>query len=925
MPPTSPSFQNQALPGSDLITAAARAIVAQEQARLPNLAALTILLPNLHAAKAMERALADAAGLPTLLLPKLTTLRNLAAEVLPDCGLLPDSQRGAMLYQALRDRGWFRQTDLWQATDDLARLMDELTRYRVALPASLDEFVRRLEQAYRAKAGASLQFEARLVHELWYAMNRGTDGRADSAAYYHLQLAQVAAGATGPLYGVGLDELTPAETEFLESYTTRQPVLLLGRAALPDDHPDPVASLLAAAWATQGPHSTPGAEPVAADLRSRALAFRERHATSPLQGRLALFGAHSPEQEAQAVDTQVRHWLLQGVSSIAVVVQDRLVARRTRALLERAQVLVRDETGWTFSTVAASTVVMRWLDTLTSRFFYQELLDFLKSPFVCADWPTGKRKQAVYELERLVRSHGVVAQLEAYRRLAQKEGAGPDTGELLARLDQARAGFSQRQRTLGGWLATLWESLDILGVLHGLAGDAAGAQLLQLLQRLQRELGTDGARFSLSEWRQWLNQQLEAATFRDESIQSPVAFTHLTATRLRCFDAVIVLGADAAHLPGQGQNSVFFNQGVRAQLGLPTIESSEHLLCQDLQALLSGSPRVLVTWQQSRNAEPNLLSPFFERLEALHRLAYGTSLLDENFAAVIAQAIVKCSDESIAESRCAAPSPQIPPQRVPSSLSASGYNSLMACPYQFYGRHVLRLNELDEVQLELEKKDFGEFVHLILHRFHAIHPNITGLNQPQLEQELATISNEVFAAAVDANYLSHAWLLRWLAIVPAYLDWQTEREAQGWRWLEGEAKRQSEISLEGGHTLTLKGRLDRVDQHINGACAVLDYKTQTREVLRKKLAEPGEDVQLPVYAALFGEPLAQAAFVALAKEKLGEVEAAQDLSQLSAAVVQRVVEIFDAMHDGAGLPAQGNEAACQYCEMRGLCRKDYWQ
>jgi hypothetical protein len=24
------------------------------------------------------------------------------------------------------------------------------------------------------------------------------------------------------------------------------------------------------------------------------------------------------------------------------------------------------------------------------------------------------------------------------------------------------------------------------------------------------------------------------------------------------------------------------------------------------------------------------------------------------------------------------------------------------------------------------------------------------------------------------------------------------------------------------------------------------------------------------------------------------------------------------------MPAQGTEAACEYCEVRGLCRKNYW-
>ena len=75
-----------------------------------------------------------------------------------------------------------------------------------------------------------------------------------------------------------------------------------------------------------------------------------------------MIGAASAEQEAQAVDVTVREWLLAGRQRIAVVVQDRLVARRARALLERAQVLVKDEAGWAFSTTSAATAIGRWLD-----------------------------------------------------------------------------------------------------------------------------------------------------------------------------------------------------------------------------------------------------------------------------------------------------------------------------------------------------------------------------------------------------------------------------------------------------------------------------------------------------------------------------------------------------------------------------------
>ena len=440
--------------------------------------------------------------------------------------------------------------------------------------------------------------------------------------------------------------------------------------------------------------------------------------------------AHSLEQEAQAVDSQIREWLQAGKSAIAVIAQDRLVARRARALLERGQILVADETGWTFSTVAASAVVMRWLDAMASRFHHLDLLDLLKSPLIFADWEGGARKHAVYGLEQLVRRHSVISGLHHYRSLAQREGAD-DVLTLLARLDQAQARFGARKRGLAAWLASLLESLEVLGLHQGLAQDLAGEQLLRLLERLQKELGQDQGLFSLSEWRRWLDSQLEAATFRDTGITSPVVFTHLGAARLRRFDGVIVAGGDAAHFPGRGKESAFFNQSVRAQLGLPTFEQDLRRMEQDFTALLADCGTLLITWQGRKNAEPNLASPWVERLEVFHELAYGEKL---------PRRVAEQPGEAagiLVPSPASVPARPCRPNWCRPALSASGYNSLMACPYQFYARHALHLNELDEVQQALEKKDYGEHVHAILHHFHQRYPAIGGCDRAEMEQALS--------------------------------------------------------------------------------------------------------------------------------------------------------------------------------------------
>jgi len=893
-----------------LLSAAASEIIDLERTRLPNLSGVTVLLPNLHAAGEFSRLLREKSGVETLLLPHFATLRNLAESLDVGRERMPVSHRQALIYRALRDKDWFRHGDLWHVSAELLRLFDEITLSQVSLPSSYESFLHLLEQAYRTRSGSPLQFEARLVHEMWHAMSSSGGGALDGAALYHLQLAQLAATATAPLYTVGLNDLAPIESAFFDIYANAQPVHHC-YDAWAETGSGGLGYLLAAAWAN----------PELSDhLQYRAGAFSKVAAISPSSGqpvRLSLHGAHSLEQEAETVAFRVGQWLAQGKTAIAVVAQDRLVARRARALLERAAVLVADETGWTLSTTSASTVVMRWLDNLDSRFHYQDLLDLLKSPFIFTAWDPARRRHGVFRLEPLIRKHSVVSHLNRYRALAGEE---EEVVELLEALAEAQKLLEKRKaRALAEWLQGLLASLDVLQIRAGLQRDLAGEQLLQLFDRLHHELAHDTTSFTYSEWRQWLNQQLEEAVFRDDSITSPVVFTHLAACRLRSFDGVIIAGADASHLPGEGRESVFFNQTVRVQLGLPDRRAALEIERQNLTALIIACPEVWVTWQERKNGEPNPLSPWFERLEIFHVLAYGTSLKVES-ADYSLQFSARSSQPSVL---AAHPAPVLPAQLVPATISASGYNSLVACPYQFYARHALRLNELDEVSTALEKRDYGEYVHDILHRFHHFYPVLSGQDVAMLQQGLHDISREAFARAIEADFVSHAWALRWEASIPGYIVWQLAREQEGWRWQEGELARTLDIPLTSERQLVLRGRLDRVDKR-GSALAVLDYKTQSAEGLKKKLKQAGEDVQLPCYALLLGEMPLQVAFVAVDEEEVGQVEAIEDVSDLAEANRERLRDIFDALYQGKPLPAQGIAQACDYCEMRGLCRKDYW-
>jgi ATP-dependent helicase/nuclease subunit B len=881
---------------------AAERIIAAHADLLPDLSRLIVLLPSLHAAAPFAHALVRAARCPTLVLPQLTTLPQLARQMPLTVEETPDLLREEMLYAALRAQGWFAEQDRWQITRALLRLFDELTLNRVGLPADAAGFTQRLAQAYGVAEGETLRFEAHLVHTLWRAHQDALAGQPDATTAYVMRLAQLARDAARPLYGIGLMELSPVEVECLCRYAERQPVRLFAPAVFSGEA-DPLQAVLAAAWE----HTSP-------PLRERGRQLKSSLAQSPLAGRLALFGAGSLEEAARAAEHQVRQWLAEGRQRLAVVAQDRLAARRLRALLERAQILVEDETGWTLSTTSAASVVMRWLDLIAADFHHRELLDFLKSPLVFADLEAGARREAVYELEQLIRSRNLVSRLDHYLAAAQ-EGES-ESLPLLQRLAAAHRILSGQARPLGGWFDALFTTLDTLGITPALERDVAGRQLLDLLADLRQQAAAATHRFSLAEWRRFLDSRLEQATFRDPSIESPVVFTHLAAMRLRTFDGVILLGAGEDELPSRSEGGPFFNEAVRRELGLPTRREATSLERRSLALLLASSPRVLAIWQKRREGEEALPSPWLDGLATLHDLAWEQTLM-------AAEALPMLHGHAPQQAGTPRPAPRLAPHQVPCRISASGYRSLLACPYQYFARHVLGLNEEDEVQVEMEKQDFGNVVHDILARFHARHPGLAAAEAEAAEGALRRVSEEAFAPLTAQNYLNHAWKFRWEKLIPAYLAWQGEREKEGWQVREQEVARTVELPLRNGSTLLLTGKLDRLDAR-QGELAVLDYKTGEARRLKKNLERPGEDVQLPVYTLLAEKRVRMAGFLSLSGDKVELVPFPRDLVAEAEAIEARLIDLFDALHEGAPLRAQGVAETCAHCEMAGLCRRSFW-
>ena len=956
-------------PGGDLLTALADRLVADHADTLPDLSGIRVLLPDPLAGARLRRLLLERAaahGHGALLGPAIETLRHAALAAGGGERLISEQARELLLVAALREHpALFGDGNPWAVAESLLTLFDELALSGADPGPELDGFAERLARGYgtSARGAGALDLEARLVHTLWHAWHEQMDGDGflDAANAYARGLTTLAADDPGPLYLAGFTSLQDVEGRAVARLLERGAAVLVCHepraAAPPGDEPplEPLLELAERHASAAPPADSPLGGLLSAvyddagePLAERAQAFARQTPKSPAADRLAFYRAGGTEEQAQAVELQVRRWLLDGHQRVGILTDDRRLARRVRALLERSGLTVRDAAGWALSTTAAAALLERWLQCVEEDFPFRPLLDVVKSPFL----ETGDERDTwlatVYRLEQdLIHHEGVARGLNRYRRHLEfrRHRLPGDMGDrlapvarLLAHLEEAAAPLTPladgAPRPPGELLAAVQASLAALGAESGLAADAAGARLLRTLEEMRRGGGDEAPAVTWGEFRAWLGRNLERTRFVPPVENDRLVLADLGHGTLERFDALVLAGAERAHLPGEAAASPFFNDAVRRQLGLPPAARRRAARFRQFRHALEAAPRVLVSLRAREGDEDIAASPWVDGLQAFHRLAYGDGLEAAGLASLVGAPNTRPASEPEAPRPAphTRPAPAALPALVPQTVTAGAYQELMDCPYQFFAARCLHLAAPETIREALEKSDYGERVHRCLEAFHG---HVRGLPGPLEEPVsaagraratalLTEIAEAVFAADTEDNFLHRGWLQRWLAALPAYLAWQQGRET-AWRPDAVEVRAERPDFAPG---LNLKGRLDRIDRGEEGY-AVLDYKTGA--LPDRAAVEEGEAVQLPFYALLAEgsghTPVARVEYLALDGDRVGSrsvLEGDETVEPLKSAVGERLKGLMDAVREGAGLPAWGDEATCGRCRMEGVCRRQAW-
>lgn len=828
--------------------------------------------------------------------PPLVTTLELAAARFAPCAVRPSVARTLEIFDALGRMPSARGSDRMSVAQRLSGALDKLDL--VELLERVDALDERAREAYGARGWLAAQAEIESLRALRLAVGSAADpmrARFDSCA-------RLAAGCT-----VDAVVRWQRPQPFERAYATQAAAAgVMLEAELDIERFAFDLPALAAAWpeAFGRPFE---------DLRSRVGRSMDARAPKVLR-------ADRREDEAQAAAQWICQELSAGARELRIVAADLWVARRLRALLERAGVQVDDCIGWRLSTTVAASAVVRWLDVATTGAPHAAVTAWMASPHV---FPQADKGPLLAWIDQATARGSWLAGWEALVAARAVDDEWQPRLAGLAQLAQAQAG----RGTAAGHAAALREALHLSGTWTSLGTDAAGRQVIDAFERLADALAGSDARIDGTEFRSLLAGELEQRVFTDGAVESPVRMVGLEAAALAPCDGLVVVGANRDLLPPAETTSPFFTDGLAARLGLPTRNDDVERTLRQLAFALALAPRAALTCRDDTE-------------EGVERSAWVERLL-----AVRGEAIEQRARQVAHGQRARL---QARPMRsagargaglLPQRMSVSDLEQLATCPYRFWGQALLRLREPQQPMDAPQRREMGTVVHAILHDFHTAlgdAPFDASGARALLEQVTRQHAQRLVAAGGFLPLVAE-----WRASIPRYIDWLDKRIQDGWRWQAGEHPLEIEFQA-AGVRLVLKGKVDRIDVRVRAdgtpEHAVIDYKAGASAGPKKRAVQPHEYAQLPLYVLLLeqaGLAPVEAAFLSIDRDRVELLPMAQRLpgrrTQVRVEPVAvamrwhaRIEDALGRIDAGDTLEAMGHADDCDTCTVQGLCRKQHW-
>ncbi len=195
---------------------------------------------------------------------------------------------------------------------------------------------------------------------------------------------------------------------------------------------------------------------------------------------------------------------------------------------------------------------------------------------------------------------------------------------------------------------------------------------------------------------------------------------------------------------------------------------------------------------------------------------------------------------------------QLQPQRLPDDsplfqkLSVTQFRDYLTCPFRFYLKHGLKMQEVDASRTEMDAMEFGNLLHSVLDQFSKEGESGTSTDANVIRAEFHCLLDRHLHGIFGARLTVPVTIQRESA--RQRLSWWADLEAQeraaGWRIIESETR----ISPDGNawklSDTIVSGIVDRVERHEQLGVRLIDFKTYSPTAAGKGESKGVEDYHL---------------------------------------------------------------------------------
>ncbi len=653
--------------------------------------------------------------------------------------------------------------------------------------------------------------------------------------------------------------------------------------------------------------------------------------------------------------------------------------------------------GRQLSSSPVATALVSLLKAAQDGFSGPSVLRILGSPFL----RFGADQALAPALDRLLRNRRIMGGKEKLLSAARRwpaDGSGKDIlSGPLRELFSALGPFETREPApLLRWmdrLAELTAWAGVAGRVDGIKGPLnVNLQAWRKLVETIASLRAAGMRFP--EYRYTFNEWffLLRKTFMQTRFQVPpedeggVQILGIDESAGRAWDEVFLGGLVDGKFPQRLPQNIFLPEATLEQLGVRTLEKARLNAAYQFYRLLLTAPRVTLTWPEQQGDKPVVPSPFLQELEPLriagllnrgiekketHGIQFSLAIDKSRSIPELARSLSLAGRvEGIAEVLAAdiggmdgirtalafrpatAAAAVTPPAR--RVFRVTELDDYLACPYDYYVKHVLGIAPLEEVTEDISPLARGSKVHAVLRQYYEQWKGpVTAQNEDKARELLRSLAEEAFRHEAD-TFRNRREKERFLTVMAErFLQAEKEFWKQGFTPAYLEHSIESFIlSLPDNRDVEIHAKIDRIDVDEQGNFIIVDYKTGSYPLPRMGLEQ--EIFQLPVYAVMAQQnsknaaPLRNAvglAYYDLAGKNKG---AARDVVLFNADVMKdqpttkprsspksaaEFEEILRRSMDKARQAVEGilagdfmarpqDEKKCRYCPNETMCRRE---